>query len=103
MKIKNITVRGKFADGTFPKNVRASTIRRKMLRKSAQMFKRSRILSGNAIRCRQYRDLKKDAISNDPFESITYLQESAKYGNSIRRIGWKPFKLLVNYKAVRKW
>lgn len=94
-KNKNMVVRGRFTQGTFPKNTRASTIRREMIRKSARMFKKptSRILSGNAIRCRLYRERQKEKFSANPFESITYLQESTKHYNTVRRTGWKPFFL----------
>lgn len=92
-KNKKMVVRGKFPEATFPENTRASTIRRKMIRKSTQMFKRptTRILSSNAIRCRQYRNRQEEIISSNPFESITYLQEATKHNNTIRRTGWKPF------------
>lgn len=61
--------------------------------KSASMFKEplGRVVTANAIRCKRYRNKKKEKLSDCPYYALEYLKWSSKYMNTIHHIGMDPF------------
>lgn len=92
-KTAKVKVTAQVAESLYTQKKPATTIRRRLLKQSAQMFRTptGRIMSANAIRCGQYRQRKKQKIDTCPFTSLTYLKSSNLYKDSIQRINYDPF------------
>lgn len=74
-------------------NKKATVIKRNLLKDSTKMFTAptSKTMTGNAIRCAQYRQRLNEKISACPVTAITYLKSSNLFMNCIQRIGLDPF------------
>lgn len=95
---KSVKLTSKIAKNIGSQKKTATFIRRNMLAKSAEMFiePTARIPTANAIRCVKYREKQKQKISEEPFESLQYMQMSNMYANCIYRLGWKPFFVIYS-------
>lgn len=95
---KNVRLTSKISQNIVSQNKTATSIRRGMLVEKAEMFiePTARIPSANAIRCSKYRQRQKEKLSDDPFESLKYLQMSNMYANCIHRLGWNAFYVIYS-------
>lgn len=90
---KKVKMTSAVAKSLYLTDQKATVIRRNLLKSSTQMFKEPtcRTMTANAIRCAQYRDRKKEKISQCPMTALSYLKQSNLYMNCIQRIGLDPF------------
>lgn len=101
---KKVRIGGEYAKSVYETNKKPSAVRRDIMRKKGELFKKpyGRVPTANAIRCGKYRLRQKEKLSDDPYKALQYLKASTKYMDTIQFIGQDFFSCIYSSPAQLK-